>query len=103
VPIVAAETGAIEVMLSLVDAGVGVAIVPRSLAWRGRERGLCGLRLPPEDSPRRIVAAVRRQDGRNGELVDTLIRLMATHATKAGRPGPGRVGAPLRGREGRPV
>jgi DNA-binding transcriptional LysR family regulator len=103
VPIVAAETGAIEVMLSLVEAGVGAAIVPRSLARRGEERGMCALRLPPEDSPRRIVAAVRRVDGRNAELVDTLIEMMVVHATQAGRSPADGVGAPLRGGEGRPV
>jgi LysR family transcriptional regulator, cyn operon transcriptional activator len=85
VPIVAAETGAIEVMLSLVAADVGVAIVPRSLASRGLAAGMRGLRLDPEDSPRRVVAAVSRRDGRNAALVRTLIDLMVTHATSAGR------------------
>ena len=85
VPIVAAETGAIEVMLGLVAAGVGVAIVPRSLAARGLAAGMRGLRLAPEDSPRRVVAAVRRRDGRNAAPVTRLIDLMVTHATSAGR------------------
>lgn len=85
VPIVAAETGAIEVMLGLVAARVGVAIVPRSLASRGLAAGMRGLRLAPDDSPRRVVAAVRRRDGRNAGLVTKLIELMVTHATSASR------------------
>jgi DNA-binding transcriptional LysR family regulator len=85
VPIVAAETGAIEVMLGLVAADVGVAIVPRSLASRGLAAGMRGLHLAPEDSPRRVVAAVRRRDGRNADLVTRLIELMVTHATSAVR------------------
>jgi DNA-binding transcriptional LysR family regulator len=79
-PIVAAETGAMEVMLHLIARGVGVAIVPRSLACLGAASGLGSLRLDPEDTPRRIVAAVHRGDGRNLELVHTLIDLMDVHA-----------------------
>lgn len=94
VPIVAAETGAIEVMLGLVAAGVGVAIVPRSLAARGLAVGMLGLGLAADDSPRRVVAAVRRRDGRNAELVTALVDLMVTHATDAGRDGDHAIRAP---------
>jgi DNA-binding transcriptional LysR family regulator len=41
-PIVAAETGALEVMLRLIAAGVGVGVMPHSLARRGITR-------PPRD------------------------------------------------------
>ena len=84
-PVVAVETGAVEVMLRLVAAGVGVAIVPRSLAWRGLVAGLSCLRLTVDDPPRRVVAAVHRRNGRNAELVATMIRLMEEHARDAGR------------------
>jgi DNA-binding transcriptional LysR family regulator len=83
-PIVAAETGAIEVMLTLVEAGVGVAIVPRSLAARGLKAGMHGISITPHNSPRRVVAAVRRPDGRNAELVTTLLHIMERHARSGG-------------------
>ena len=76
----AAETGALEVMLSLVTRGVGVAIAPRSMARLGVARGLASLRLDPSDTPRRIVAAVHCSDARNLELVNTLVQLMVDHA-----------------------
>ena len=79
-PIVAAETGALEVMLSLILGGVGVAVMPRSLARLGVASGLASLRLDPKDAPRRIVAAVHRSDGRNLELVHTIVRLMEAQA-----------------------
>jgi len=84
-PIVAAETGAMEVTLHLVSRGVGVAIVPRSLAGLGAASGLVTLRLDPRDTPRRIVAAVHRADGRNLELVRTLVDLMDAHARSGHR------------------
>jgi LysR family transcriptional regulator for metE and metH len=80
-PLVAAETGAIEVMVQLTAAGVGVAILPRSLASRGLAAGLRA--VPPVDAPRRIIAAVHRRDGRNAELVHSLIGLMEAHALRA--------------------
>jgi DNA-binding transcriptional LysR family regulator len=85
-PVVAAETGAIEVMLSLVSAGVGVAVVPRSLARRGLAAGMQGLSLGPGDAPRRVVAAVSRRDGRNAALVDALLRVLEAHARDVGGP-----------------
>ncbi len=85
-PIVAAETGAIEVMLQLIATGIGVAILPRSLARRGLAMGMHCLSLQPQDSPRRVVAAVRRRDGRNAQLVDTIVPILEAHATDAGRP-----------------
>src|SRR5438105_9190973 len=72
-PTVAAEAGALEVMLHLISRGVGVAVLPRSLARRGVAAGLSSLRLDPKDAPRRIVAAVHRSDGRNLDLVNTLV------------------------------
>ncbi len=84
-PIVAAETGNIEVMLKLVATGVGVAIMPRSLARRGQALGMLCLNLAPEGSPRRVVAAVSRRDGRSAELVGDLIEILVTHAADAGR------------------
>jgi DNA-binding transcriptional LysR family regulator len=85
-PIVAAETGAIEVMLQLIATGIGVAILPRSLARRGLAMGMHCLSLEPEDSPHRVVAAVRRRDGRNAELVDVLLPILEAYARDAGRP-----------------
>ena len=85
-PNVAAETGAIEVMLQLIATGIGVAILPRSLARRGLAMGMHCLSLEPHDSPRRVVAAVRRRDGRNAEFVDTIVPILEAHATDAGRP-----------------
>jgi DNA-binding transcriptional LysR family regulator len=82
-PVIAAETGAIEVMLALVDAGVGVAIVPRSLASRGLRAGMRGVSLDAAGAPRRVVAAVSRADGRNAELVGTLIEVLERHAAMA--------------------
>src|SRR5205823_6080510 len=79
-PVVAAETGALEVMLHLIGSGVGVAVLPRSLAGRVLASGLSSLRLDPENTPRRIVAAVHRSDSRNLELVNTLVDLMDVHA-----------------------
>jgi DNA-binding transcriptional LysR family regulator len=82
-PIVGAETGAIEVMLKLIETGVGVAVLPRSLAARRSASGMHRLNLA--SSPRRVVAAVRRTDGRNSELVATLIAMLEAHAADAGR------------------
>ena len=87
-PIVAAETGAVEVMLQLVATGVGVAILPRSLARRGLAMGMHCLSLEPHDSPRRVVAAVRRRSGRNAELVDAILPILEEHARDASRPAP---------------
>ncbi len=84
-PIVAAETGAIEVMLRLIATGIGVAILPRSLARRGQAIGMHCLNLDPADSPRRVVAAVRRSNGRNAELVGALIPVLQFHARDASR------------------
>jgi DNA-binding transcriptional LysR family regulator len=85
-PVVAAETGAIEVMLQLIATGIGVAILPRSLARRGQAMGMHCLSLQPHESPRRVVAAVRRSGGRNAELVDTLLPILEAHARAAARP-----------------
>jgi DNA-binding transcriptional LysR family regulator len=82
---VAVETGAVEVMLRLVSAGVGVGIMPRSLAWRGVAAGLTALCLTPERPPRRVVAAVLRPDGRKAGLVRTLVEILEAHARDAGR------------------
>jgi DNA-binding transcriptional LysR family regulator len=82
-PIIAAETGALEVMLHLILGGVGVAIVPRSLATLGVASGLASLPLDPDDTPRRVVAAVHRTDARNLELAHTLVDLMETHARES--------------------
>ncbi|HEY4025289.1 MAG TPA: LysR family transcriptional regulator [Candidatus Dormibacteraeota bacterium] len=82
-PIVAAETAAVEVMLSLVSAGVGVAIVPRSLAQRGLAAGMRGLSLGPEDPPRRVVAAVSRRNGASADMVSTLLDVLQAHARGA--------------------
>jgi DNA-binding transcriptional LysR family regulator len=82
-PIVAAETGAVEVMLALVRTGVGVAVVPRSLAMRRADAGMPRLNLA--GSPRRVVAAVRRSDGRSAALVTALIERLEAHARSAGR------------------
>jgi len=85
-PIVAAETGAIEVMLQLIATGVGVAILPRSVAHRGMAMGMHCLSLEPHDSPRRVVAAVRRRSGRNADLVDVLMPILEEYARDASRP-----------------
>jgi DNA-binding transcriptional LysR family regulator len=85
-PIVAAETGAIEVMLQLIATGIGVAILPRSLARRGLAMGMHCVSLEPQDSPRRVVAAVRRRTGRNAELVDVLLPILEEYARDASRP-----------------
>ena len=82
----AAETGAIEVMLQLIATGIGVAILPRSLATRGLTMGMHCLSLEPQDSPRRVVAAVRRRSGRNAELVDVLLPILEEYARDASRP-----------------
>ena len=87
-PIVAAETGAIEVMLGLIGAGLGVAIMPRSLASRGLASGMRALRMTPDDPPRRIVAAVHRQNGRNADLVGAMMRAMEVYARGSGRSAP---------------
>lgn len=84
-PVIAAETGAVEVMLRLIETGIGVAVLPRSLASRGLSTGMLCLSLDPETSPRRVVAAVRRRGGSNAELVDALIPVLEAHASDAGR------------------
>jgi len=84
-PIVAAELGTIEAIVRLVIAGVGVAIVPRSLARLGLASGLPVLSFDPDDSPRRIVAAVYMRQGRAAELVRSMLALMETHAREASR------------------
>jgi DNA-binding transcriptional LysR family regulator len=84
-PIVAAETGAVEVMLELISAGLGVAIMPRSLASRGLASGMRALRMTPDDSPRRVVAAVHRRNGRNADLVGAMMRALEVHARGSSR------------------
>jgi len=76
------------VIVALVGAGAGVAIVPRSLALRALAGGLLSLRLGPDGRPRRAVVAIRPPNARSGELVDWLIELMKSHAAAAGRPDP---------------
>jgi DNA-binding transcriptional LysR family regulator len=99
VPVVAAETGTMELILQLIRAGVGVAIVPRSQSRTAKVEGLRVISLDPTDTPRRIVAAVYRP-GRGAELLRPLVALMEQHARQAAgvdhpHPGP----PPLRGRE----
>jgi DNA-binding transcriptional LysR family regulator len=84
-PIVAAETGTIEVIVALVSTGAGVAMVPRSLARRGIGGGLRILRLDPEGGPRRVMAAIRPPGGRQAELTSRLVELMRAHAAGAGQ------------------
>ncbi|HKA09896.1 MAG TPA: LysR family transcriptional regulator [Candidatus Dormibacteraeota bacterium] len=84
-PIVAAETGAVEVMLELISAGLGVAIMPRSLASRGLASGMRALRMTPDDPPRRVVAAVHRRNGRNADLVGAMMRALEAHARGSSR------------------
>jgi DNA-binding transcriptional LysR family regulator len=84
-PLVAAESGAMEVILSLVLAGVGVCILPRSLSFLGAVPGLKRVRLTPDDRPRRLIAAVyRRQEDSLGP-VRAIVRLMKVHSRDAGR------------------
>ena len=84
-PIVAAETGSIDVVLQLVAGGVGLGIVPRSLSWRGLAAGLRGIAFGPDEPLRRRVVAVRRTDDPRSELVRTLVSLMEVHAQNARR------------------
>lgn len=86
-PIVAAETPALEVTLELVAAGVGVAILPRSLASLGVSFALRSVPLPPEDRPHRVVAAVHRREPRQPDLVRALVELLQAHAREAGGTG----------------
>ena len=75
-PIVAAETGSLNVVLRLVEGGVGLGIVPRSLSARGLAAGLRGVAFSPDEPLRRRVVAVRRTDDPRCELVRTLVTLM---------------------------
>jgi DNA-binding transcriptional LysR family regulator len=83
-PVVAAETGSMEVMLRLVSGGVGVALVARSLSWLGLGAGLRAVDMGP-DPPRRIVVAVHRRADPRAEVLTTLVNLMVVHAQDAGR------------------
>lgn len=82
-PIVAAETGTLEMILRLIAAGIGVGIVPRSLARIGTAAGLHMVPLAPEGAPRRVVAAVHRRGSSNAELIERLVALMQRHAREA--------------------
>ncbi len=84
-PIVAAETGSLDVVLQLVAGGVGPGIVPRTLSWRGLAAGLRGVAFGPDEPLRRRVMAVRRTDDPRSELVRTLVSLMEAHAQNARR------------------
>ena len=84
-PIVAAETGSVDVVLRLVEGGVGLGIVPRSLSWRGLAAGLRGVAFSPDEPLRRRVVAVRRTDDPRSELVRALVSLMEIHAQSAAR------------------
>ncbi len=84
-PIVAAETGAFDVVLRMVAGGVGLGMVPRSLSWRGLEAGLRGVAVEPGEPLRRRVVAVRRRDDPRAELVRALVSLMEVHAQDAAR------------------
>ena len=82
-PIVAAETGSIDLVLQLVAGGVGLGIVPRSVSWRGLEAGLCGVGFCAEEPLRRRVVAVRREEDPRSDLVRALVSLMEVHAQDA--------------------
>ena len=84
-PIVAAETGSLDLVLRLVEGGVGLGIVPRSLSWRGLAVGLRGVAFARGEPLRRRVVAVRRTDDPRSELVRTVISLMEIHAQSAAR------------------
>jgi DNA-binding transcriptional LysR family regulator len=84
-PIVAAETGTLEVMLRLIAGGIGAGIVPRSLAGIGTAAGLSSVPLAPDGRLRRVVAAVHREDGPGLALVLTMVELMRRHAGEAAR------------------
>ena len=72
-------------MLRLVEGGVGLGIVPRSLSWRGLAAGLRGVAFSPDEPLRRRVVAVRRTDDPRAELVRALVSLMEIHAQSAAR------------------
>jgi DNA-binding transcriptional LysR family regulator len=84
-PMVAAESGVVEVLLQLAQDGVGVAIVPRSLSWRAQASGLRIVDVAPGDVPRRSLVAVTRREDEGSNLLRTLTSLMEVHARDAAR------------------
>jgi DNA-binding transcriptional LysR family regulator len=80
VPLVAAETGLLEVTLRLVGSGLGVAVLPRSLGTIAQASGLRFVAFAPGKAPRRSVLAVRREGGPRDEAVTKLIGLLEVHA-----------------------
>lgn len=84
VPLVAAETGLLEVTLKLVASGLGVAVLPRSLGLVGQASGLRYIAFASGAAPRRLVLAVRREAGPREEAVTRLIGLLKDHAPGAG-------------------
>ena len=87
VPLVAAETGLLEVTLQLVASGLGVAVLPRSLGTIAQASGLRFVAFTPGRAPRRSVLAVRREGGARDEAVTRLIGLLEVHA-RGDRAGP---------------
>ncbi len=87
VPLVAAETGLLEVTLRLVASGLGVAVLPRSLGAIAQASGLRFVAFAPGKAPRRSVLAVRREGGPRDEAVTKLVGLLEVHA-RGDRPAP---------------
>jgi DNA-binding transcriptional LysR family regulator len=84
-PNILSETGSIEIACKLVSQGLGITIVPRTLALAGLAMGLRSVDIAAVDPPRRKVIAFHRSDHAQVDLLRCLCAVLVRHATEAVR------------------
>ncbi|HLH68981.1 MAG TPA: LysR family transcriptional regulator [Candidatus Dormibacteraeota bacterium] len=84
-PRIVSETGSIDIACNLVSQGLGIAIVPRTLALTGLRMGLRIVSIAAADPPRRKVIAFHRPDHAQITLLRHLSTVLARHAAEAER------------------
>jgi DNA-binding transcriptional LysR family regulator len=79
------ETGRLDVAIDMVDAGLGVCVVPRSATVLGEGMAVKVVELEAADPPRRVLLALSRDDNPNTVLVSRLVELLQERATMLAR------------------
>jgi DNA-binding transcriptional LysR family regulator len=70
------ESGRLDVAVNMVDAGLGVCVVPRSATVLGDGLDVKVVELESADSPRRVLVALSREDNPNAAVVSQLVELI---------------------------
>lgn len=80
------ESGRLDVAVQMVDAGLGVCVVPRSATILADGLDLKVLELDSADPPKRLLVALSRDDNPNTALVSLLVELIQERIASTVRP-----------------